>query len=133
MIFDHLPLKKGKKETSHGQGNLPQSPVLSDDDEQFLKSLTSEALPPPPPGDSILISDDGTQTLSKEEKLDLFDGADQIPLPNTPQGTGTVEEDKLGEQAESKKWRRIVARLPMFPARVLEKVNIQPKKIWLDC
>ena len=123
MILDRLPLKWGKKQASQPSDKLSQSPVLSEDDEKFLKSLTSEALPPSPPSDSILIFDDGTRSSSKAEKLDLLDGADQIPLPNTPQETGTAEEDKVGDQTENKKWRRIVAHLPTLPARVLEKVE----------
>ena len=125
MLFNHLPLKWGNKGISREQEKLSQSPVLSEDDEQFLKSLTSEALPPPPPSDSILIFDNGAHTSSKAEKLDLLDGADQIPLPSTPQETGTNEEGKVAEQAENKGWRKIVAHLPTLPARILEKVDIK--------
>ena len=123
MIFDHLPLKRGKNNTPHGQEKLGQSPVLTEDDEQFLKNLTSEALPFPPSGGSTLIFDDGSQTSTKDKQIDLLDGADQIPLPNTPQEIGTAEGGEVEGKEGNKRWQRMVAHLPTLPARILHKVS----------
>lgn len=123
MIFDHLPLRKGKKDAPRGQEKLGQSPILTEDDEQFLKNLTSEALPLPPSGGSTLIHDDGSQTSTKDGQIDLLDGADQIPLPNTPHEIGTAEGDEIDGKGDHKRWQRIVAHLPALPARIMSKVS----------
>ena len=131
MILDHLPLRKGKKNAPHEQEKLGQSPILTEDDEQFLKNLTSEALPLPPLGGSTLIFDDGSHTSTKDERIDLLDGADQIPLPNTPQEIGTAEGEKVDDKEDNKRWQRIVAHLPALPARILHKVSSNFDKVLL--
>ncbi|KAK5226712.1 hypothetical protein LTR72_002700 [Exophiala xenobiotica] len=55
-----------------------ETPVLSEEDEQFLDQLTSQENPPPLPPRPELVA-----TL-RDAQVALMDGAQNIPLPQTP-------------------------------------------------
>lgn len=65
-------------------------PVLSDEDEKFLDQITSQENPPPLPPRP------GTVALGKDAQLALMDGAQNIPLPQTPNET-TEEPEMIQE------------------------------------
>lgn len=55
-----------------------ETPVLTEEDEQFLNRITSQENPPPLPARTYL------QAQGKDAQLALMDGAQNIPLPLTP-------------------------------------------------
>lgn len=55
------------------------TPVLSEEDEQFLDHITSQENPPPLPARPVL-----TIPEIRDAQVALMDGADNIPLPATP-------------------------------------------------
>lgn len=62
------------------------TPVLSEEDEQFLDRITSQENPPPLPARPGLTSPE-----IKDAQVALMDGADNIPLPETPNNEATKE------------------------------------------
>lgn len=55
------------------------TPVLSEEDERFLDHITSQENPPPLPARPVL-----TTPEIRDAQVALMDGADNIPLPETP-------------------------------------------------
>ncbi|KPI36638.1 uncharacterized protein AB675_10050 [Cyphellophora attinorum] len=72
-----------------------EAPVLSEDDEAFLNKITSEENPPalPPRPDA----ENASLLPFKDAQFALMDGAQNIPLPDTPQVEMT--EEPLGEKS----------------------------------
>lgn len=70
-----------------------EAPVLSEEDEQFLNRITSDEKPPPLPArptvQDLLATN---ETKGKDAQIALMAGAQNIPLPDTP---NEVEEDPL--------------------------------------
>ncbi|EXJ87801.1 hypothetical protein A1O1_04728 [Capronia coronata CBS 617.96] len=63
-----------------------ETPVLSDEDEQFLDRITSQENPPPLPARTYL------DAHGIDAQTALMDGAQNIPLPQTPDGITQVSE-----------------------------------------
>ena len=80
-----------------------EAPVLSEEDEQFLNRITSDGKPPPlptrpEPQDAPVAG----ETQIKDAQIALMDGAQNIPLPETP-GEAT-DEPNLAEDLEQTSW-----------------------------
>jgi len=56
---------------------FPKDPILSEDDQVFLQRIASNFQVPPLPSGKTVISDAG-------EAIDVYGGADQVPLPMSP-------------------------------------------------
>ncbi|KIX03009.1 uncharacterized protein Z518_06559 [Rhinocladiella mackenziei CBS 650.93] len=76
MAMEYIDYIKAKARlaTSHKS----EVPVLSEEDEQFLDHITSQESPLPLP------ARDGAPTSGKDAQIALMDGAQNIPLPETP-------------------------------------------------
>ena len=61
-----------------------EEPVLSEDDEAFLNSITSENPPALPPRPNVADLPIAGETYGNDAQVALLDGADHIPLPETP-------------------------------------------------
>jgi hypothetical protein len=68
------------------------TPVLNEEDEAFLNHITSEENPPalPPRPEHLDLEHDGVRPI-KDAQTALMDGAQNIPLPDTPQVEMTEE------------------------------------------
>jgi hypothetical protein len=82
MVLEYFSLKRGENKTK--QAEAIKSPVLSEEDEQFLQRITSEENPPPLPARPVVILDNGNQVQGKDAQVALMDGAEKIPLPVSP-------------------------------------------------
>lgn len=92
--------KQAAEAVAEAQGaDAPKSPILNDEEEAFLERITSEAeeeeTPPPLPArpkpttaTSLAVLENGpvleAQTKGKDAQVALMDGAEQIPLPQSP-------------------------------------------------
>ena len=84
-----------------------EQPVLDEEDEAFLHRITSEDDPPPlparPGSSSETVITEGSAQKVKDAQIALMDGADKIPLPETPaqedQGKDLVVEPEEQETA----------------------------------
>lgn len=67
-------------------------PVLDEEDEAFLNRITSEENPPalPPRPEQLDLDNDGVAPI-RDAQVALMDGAQNIPLPDTPQVELTEE------------------------------------------
>lgn len=79
--FDYFSFTRAKKNKEALEKTNPKTPVLNDEDEQFLHKITTEeASAPPLPNRSIVIDDDGKATEAEsaqdEEGENKFDGAE---------------------------------------------------------
>ena len=82
MAMQYINYVKAKTNTFMAPKS--ETPVLSEEDEQFLNQITSEENPPalpPRPGSSLL----NDAPRMKDAQVALMDGAQNIPLPETPQ------------------------------------------------
>ena len=77
-----------------------EQPVLSEDDEAFLNSITSENPPPLPPRPAVMDLPIAGESHGNDAQVALFDGAQQIPLPETP--SEVVEEPAVLPDSEEK-------------------------------
>lgn len=93
--------KEGAKTTVAEQ---PQSPILNDEDEKFLQSLTEEEAPPLPER-RIVILDNGEKKTGKDAQEAIMNGANTIPLPTSPPAQAETEgtETKEGKPSNLKK------------------------------
>ena len=82
-------------------------PILSDEDEAFLNRLTADENPPPlPPRPGSSQFSVVGETQIKDAQIALMDGAQNVPLPRTPEGL-SEEPDSLPEASiPSKKSRK---------------------------
>ena len=81
-----------------------EAPVLSEEDEQFLNRITSDGKPPPlPERPQPLDAPVAGETPIKDAQIALMDGAQNIPLPETP-GEPT-DEPNLSEDLEQTSWK----------------------------
>ena len=86
MAMEYINYIKAKTHLSTEK--KAEAPVLSEEDEQFLNKITSdEKAPPLPPRPGVL---DLHETKGKDAQIALMNGAQNIPLPETP---NEVEEE----------------------------------------
>ena len=81
--FERRKSKDGAK-TAVAVAEPPKSPILNDEDEKFLQSLTAEEPAPPLPERPVVILDTGDKVVGKDAQEALMDGANKIPLPQSP-------------------------------------------------
>ena len=120
MVLDFFTSKLAKKEE---KASNPKTPVLSEEDEQFLHHLTSEETPPPLPARPIVILDDGTKVEGKDAQTALMAGADQIPLPRSPPAEDAPVDKLDKEGAEKKKKRASWNFIPSIQSRLKVKLR----------
>ncbi|GME58456.1 hypothetical protein GTA08_BOTSDO05859 [Neofusicoccum parvum] len=101
----------------------PKSPILNDEEEAFLERITSEAedeTPPPlperPKAATVPTLDSNgvasaTRTKSTDAQVALMDGAERVPLPQSPPAVATPE------GKEDKKKKNYWAWVPDIPKR----------------
>lgn len=98
--FNHkLSRKHHEPETKQ-----PQTPVLTEEDEEFLQRIASEGTPPPLPERPLNLAVAG-ETEGNNAQLVLLDDARNVPLPDipdTPDEGPHVKEDK-GKGKEKEK------------------------------
>ena len=110
-----------RKEGQEQSNESPRSPVLNEEDETFLKKITSDEQPPPLPKRPTVILDNGKQVKEKETKSAVLEGADQIPLPKTPSVEESAQESmdkgkaKAEKEVEEKKRRNYWSYIPSVP------------------
>lgn len=92
--FNFLSFSRAKENKEALEKTNPKTPVLNDEDEQFLSKITSEEAPAPPlPDRAIIISDDGQ---TKEADAAQTKAASEI----LPESQPAVEGEKTTEGAE---------------------------------
>lgn len=100
FTYKKLKGRKGKMEQA------VQTPVLNEEDEQFLERITSEGTPPPLPERPTVILDNGKELKGRDAQIALMDGADAIPLPTSPPlepaEANAEQKDKNDGEAEKK-------------------------------
>lgn len=75
-----------RSKTNLGSVSKSETPVLNEEDEEFLNRITSEENPPAlPPRPEQLATEHDVAPPIKDAQFALLDGAQNIPLPNTPQ------------------------------------------------
>lgn len=98
--FNHKLSKK-----HHVPEENSETPVLTDEDEEFLQRIASEGTPPPLPARPQNLSVAG-ETYGNDAQLALIEHARNTPLPEVPdtpdEGT-PVKEGKGKEKAKSEK------------------------------
>lgn len=123
--------KQAAEAVAEAQGaDAPKSPILNDEEEAFLERITSEAeeeeTPPPLPArpkpttaTSLAVLENGpvleAQTKGKDAQVALMDGAEQVPLPQSP------------PTEEGKKKKNYWAWVPDIPKRA--KVNAHSQHV----
>jgi len=126
MVLEYFNIKNIRKHKSEEKADsTAQTPVLNEEDEQFLHRVTSEGTPPPLPERPVVILDNGATLQGKDAQVALMDGAEKVPLPTSPpvdsEGKELVdgEQDKgTTKEAEEKKSRKFMSYLPAIPGRL---------------
>ncbi|TKA61146.1 hypothetical protein B0A49_09159 [Cryomyces minteri] len=106
MVLEYFTFARAKKNKEALEKTNPQTPVLKDEDEQFLSKITSEEAAPSLPSRPTVISGDGKEKEVKSEDLpaEAAAGATQVPPPETAADDDSREETKTEgeEQAQQK-------------------------------
>jgi hypothetical protein len=113
MVLQYFSSKKGKKAAA--AADVPKAPVLNDEDEAFLKHITSDEQMPLQPAEPVVILESGEKATGKDAQDALMDGANQIPLPKSPP---PVDEKTTTAKDSSKRkayLSYIQSRIPVLP------------------
>lgn len=104
-----------RKPAVQGKEQEAETPVLNEEDEQFLNKITSEGnqQPPNPSSEPTVILDNGEEKKGKDAQEALMDGADQIALPKSP--PEGQEDKQLGADDKKPERRTYVSYLPKVP------------------
>jgi hypothetical protein len=90
-----------KAKTHISTATKSETPVLSEEDENFLNRIVGEENPPAlPPRPEQLVASENVAPAIKDAQVALMDGAQMIPLPETPQEV--TEEPSMIEPGSSK-------------------------------
>jgi hypothetical protein len=101
-----------KAKAKLARGDKSKTPVLSEEDETFLQRITSEEEPPPLPArPNVTQLHVAGETQGRDAQLVLMDGAQNIPLPETPDET-TKQLVAEPESDESKDKTKETSRIP---------------------
>jgi hypothetical protein len=101
----------------------PKSPILNDEDENFLKRLTSEEPAPPLPERPVVILDTGEKAVGKDAQVALMNGAEKVELPQSPPVQGESPGAKGEESKASKKAHDYLTYVRNIPQRFASKVS----------
>lgn len=84
MAMEYINYIKAKTHLS--AATKSETPVLSEEDEHFLNKIVGEENPPalPPRPEQLGAFEDGVPQI-KDAQVALMDGAESVPLPETPQ------------------------------------------------
>jgi len=83
-MLKYFERRKSKDGAKTAVAEAPKSPILTDEDEKFLESLTREEDAPPLPERPVVVLDTGAKVTGKDAQEALMDGANNIPLPQSP-------------------------------------------------
>lgn len=108
--FTHRPKKQEEEQGEEG----PKSPVLNEEDEEFLHKITSDEEPPPLPARPTVISGNGEKVEGKDAAPE---GADLVPLPSSPpvDDTGGKSEAKTERDGDERKRTNYLSYIPQIP------------------
>ena len=103
-MLKYFERRKSKDLSKTVVADAPKSPILNDEDEKFLESLTAEGPPPPLPERPVVILDTGKKVVGKDAQEALMDGANKIPLPQSPpaQAEGVAVVDQADGKSPKK-------------------------------
>jgi hypothetical protein len=112
MAMEYINYIKAKTHISTSK--KAETPVLSEEDEQFLNQITSDAKAPPLPArPRVLDLPVAGETKGNDAQIALMNGAQNIPLPDTPdevteeppmlEGSATAIEDSTTSANDGKK------------------------------
>jgi hypothetical protein len=84
MAMEYINYIKAKTHLS--MATKSETPVLTEEDENFLNRVVGEENPPalPPRPEQLGVSSDGPPPM-KDAQVAIMDGAQNVPLPETPQ------------------------------------------------
>ncbi|KAF2097129.1 hypothetical protein NA57DRAFT_57731 [Rhizodiscina lignyota] len=112
MVLEYFTFRKSKgKATEDAQADGAKSPVMNEEDEQFLEKITSESAAPANPENPTIILDNGSKVKGKDAQVALMAGADQIPLPASPREGGAAGDG----DGKSKEQRNYWSYMPTIP------------------
>lgn len=110
MVLEYFTKnKKGKQPAPVATATPPaetqaedeaKSPVLTKEDEDFFKRIIAEDHQSPS-GGQLVIFDKKDEGVSTDPQVRLMDGADKLPLPETPE-TETTDPIEKGEESATK-------------------------------
>ncbi|KAI9832010.1 MAG: hypothetical protein M1819_004554 [Sarea resinae] len=108
-MLDYFSLKKAKRQQPTRRRS--SAPVLTDEDQKWLERLAAEGTPPELPERPIVLND-GQAVTGKDAQIALMDGAQKVPLPETPEeGAVPAAEDTdagngKGKEVEKEKTKK---------------------------
>ncbi|KZF19693.1 hypothetical protein L228DRAFT_38892 [Xylona heveae TC161] len=97
-----------------------EGPVLNEEDEQFLRNATDESRPPPLPESPAVITEGkvtGEEPVGKDPQIALMNGAQDIPLPETPDEQTEESTDTEAGKGKSKQGKSRFNPLSYFQRR----------------
>ncbi|KIW08393.1 uncharacterized protein PV09_01305 [Verruconis gallopava] len=97
MTSEYFNIKRKEVPNSAALMEEPKSPILTDEDERFLELITSDEQPPPLPERPAVIFDTAEKAKPKDAQIALMDGANKIPLPQSPPLDAEAEPSKSEE------------------------------------
>ena len=120
MVLEYFSIRKGKQPEKAETAEAAKSPILNEEDEKFLNKITSDEVAPPLPERPVVILDNGQKLQGKDAQTALLDGADTLPLPESPSIEGELKEGKIDDGkgvtgSEEKKRRAPWSYLPAIP------------------
>jgi hypothetical protein len=113
MVLQYFSSKKGKKPAAVAEE--PKAPVLNEEDEAFLKRITSDEQMPSQPAEPVVVLEGGEIVKGKDAQDAIMDGANQIPLPTSPPPANertTAAKDPSKRKAY---FSYIQSRIPVLP------------------
>jgi len=125
-MLKYFERRKSKDGAKTAVAEPPKSPILTEEDEKFLQSLTAEDDAPPLPERPVVILDIGKKVVGKDAQEAIMDGANTIPLPQSPpaqpETAATAETTTTGAKA-SKKAQDYLSFVRGIPQRLASKVS----------
>jgi hypothetical protein len=123
MVLEYFNVRKSKDGAQTAVPDAPKSPILNDEDERFLEQLTTEEQPPPLPERPVVILDNGDKAVGKDAQVALMDGAEKIPLPQSPPVQSDSQTTKTEESKAAKKAHEYLTYVRNIPQKFTHKVS----------
>lgn len=106
-MLEYLRLKKPKphdhpEPEKAVEPEKAEGPVLTAEDEAFLHRIATEGTPPPLPERPLQHLPLAGETAGNESQVALFDGPQNIPLPNVPDTPEQELDRSLGDEKDAK-------------------------------
>lgn len=122
-MLKYFERRKSKDGAKTAVAEPPQSPILNDEDERFLQSLTGEEDAPPLPERPVVILDNGEKAVGNDAQDAIMDGANKIPLPQSPPVLPDATVASSGGSKASKKAHDYLSFVRGIPQRFASKVS----------